>query len=217
MTLNIERLSVDSIDTKPVSVEGWPVESLEDFADHDAATWNYWEAVQCEKCDRLIVGSGGYVACGQPMTEDDEPLLIDEDDDNFDDLNDHECDGSGLAEGPMMNYWYPIRFSADNEDAAKLIANLSLCVVEVNGETGLALTGGGMDFSWEICEAFIRLGHYPPIHFSDLPKESINLSDERKQVVIAMFHANDIAMSWAQSRKERLVGTYGIELKATLK
>ncbi len=33
----------------------------------------------------------------------------------------------------------------------------------------LALTGGGMDFSWEICETYIALGMYPPVAFCELP------------------------------------------------
>ena len=69
---------------------------------------------------------------------------------------------------PMMNYYYPLyhRDSFDSEDAKK-INHLPLCIVYFieSEEYALALTGGGMDLSWQICEAYIRLGYYPPIHF----------------------------------------------------
>jgi hypothetical protein len=72
-----------------------------------------------------------------------------------------------LAEGPMMNYWYPCPAVEDNpQDAATKLLGLPLCVVEVDGEWGLALTGGGMDLTWEIIEAFVRLGQLPPAHFA---------------------------------------------------
>jgi hypothetical protein len=68
------------------------------------------------------------------------------------------------ADGPMMNYFYPVSdyTRGGMEDWAATIADLPLCVVELDGERGLALTGGGMDLSWEIAEAYVRLGYYPP-------------------------------------------------------
>jgi hypothetical protein len=76
------------------------------------------------------------------------------------------------AEGPMMNYWYPLEGISDETEASEAALGLSglpLCVVEVDGSYGLALTGGGMDLSWEIAEAYVRLGMLPPVHFADLP------------------------------------------------
>lgn len=77
------------------------------------------------------------------------------------------------SDGPMMNYFYPVSDYTPggmDEWAAK-IADLPLCVVELDGERGLALTGGGMDLSWEIAEAYVRLGYYPPT-WLDLPAMS---------------------------------------------
>lgn len=83
-------------------------------------------------------------------------------------------------DGPMMNYSYdlPIEFPlhADAHDAAGAIADLPLCII-TEGEGGgpfsdspaLALTGGGMDLSWQICQAYCRLGYLPPIVYCDLP------------------------------------------------
>jgi hypothetical protein len=96
----------------------------------------------------------------------------------------HGCSNYGeqieddLDGGPMMNYAYPLsdRRSYDLEDAV-LIAHLPLVIVERGEGYGyerettyeLALSGGGMDLSWEICEAFMLLGYLPPVHFASLP------------------------------------------------
>jgi hypothetical protein len=76
----------------------------------------------------------------------------------------------GEEDGPMMNYYYelPVFNQIESEAAAKL-DGLPLCLVEVDDRYALALTGGGMDLSWEICEAFMRLGYLPPVSFCDLP------------------------------------------------
>jgi hypothetical protein len=94
----------------------------------------------------------------------------------------------------MMNYAYPLEslridmrgtllgdsvpdsigahgFPTTVHEAAHALRGLPLCIIErLDGEGyELALTGGGMDLSWEICEAFVRLGFLPPVHFCDLP------------------------------------------------
>ena len=96
-----------------------------------------------------------------------EITVEDEDGDESEERND--CTGYLCFEGPMMNYWYPVPIS-DCQEAAKAISHLPLCVVEFeDGQTGLALTGGGMDLRWEICRAHIALGFSPPAEFCDLP------------------------------------------------
>lgn len=93
----------------------------------------------------------------------------------------HETDG---AEGPMMNYYYPLpsHGSFSESDAAKL-EGLPLCLVNFHEQYGdhyegdsdlpewaLALTGGGMDLSWQIAEAHMRLGYMPPLFTCNLPR-----------------------------------------------
>lgn len=80
-------------------------------------------------------------------------------------------------EGPMMNYYYPLpTYDGDPREDCKKLVDLPLCIVEFleedrDGRYALALTGGGMDLSWEICEAFMLLGYVPPAHFAaDLPQ-----------------------------------------------
>lgn len=77
------------------------------------------------------------------------------------------------ADGPMMNYFYPVSdyTPGDMRDWAAKVADLPVCVVEIGDERGLALTGGGMDLSWGIAEAYVRLGYYPPV-WLDLPAMS---------------------------------------------
>ncbi len=64
---------------------------------------------------------------------------------------------------PMMNYAYPLE-SSPPDDWKNLVNNCTC--VEIDGNYYLALTGGGMDFTWEICESYMALGYLPPSHFA---------------------------------------------------
>ena len=70
---------------------------------------------------------------------------------------------------PMMNYIYPLgeNFEVPDDFRVKLV---NTTIVQMGDEYFLALTGGGMDMTWEICESFINLGYYPPVHFCRLPQ-----------------------------------------------
>lgn len=105
--------------------------------------------------------------------------------------------GDEEPEAPMMDYYYPLPDFVDMlrmrgwslEEAGRQVAtDLPLCIVGFGDEEkyGLALTGGGMDLSWEICEAHMRLGYLPPFHFaSHLPRMADLTLDERVRWVIA--------------------------------
>jgi hypothetical protein len=123
------------------AVNGTAVEA--DWTRGYGTEWDYWSALVCDECGELVVSTG-------PESD-----------------HRHEV----LFEGPMMSCYYPIeeRCLGGPEDAARKIAGLPLCVVRVGDQYGLALTGGGMDLSWEIAEAFMRLGHAPPLRYSNLP------------------------------------------------
>ena len=66
---------------------------------------------------------------------------------------------------PMMNFIYSLGgvASVPTDFREKLV---NTTIVEIDGEYYLALTGGGMDMSWEICESYINLGFYPPTYFT---------------------------------------------------
>lgn len=89
------------------------------------------------------------------------------------------------AEGPMMNYYYPLQESAssynanvfgpfdaryDEIEAAYRLRDVSMCLVCLDEEDyALALTGGGMDMTWTIVRAFVLLGYLPPVKFCEAP------------------------------------------------
>lgn len=149
----------DAIDSKPVDFD-----FSEGYDPDGFSGWNYTEAVECDECGQVII---------------------------YEDDHADGCETEGdardlYAEGPMMNYFYPVEIKYE-EAAARDIVDLPLCVVNINGVTGLALTGGGMDLSWEIAEAFIRLGFYPPVHFARLPiMAGHTLTPDREVIIKAM-------------------------------
>jgi hypothetical protein len=71
--------------------------------------------------------------------------------------------------GPINNgMWVLERVTDDYIDRENIITqagklkNLNVAVVHGGGYLGLALTGGGMDLSWQVAAAHVRLGYYPP-------------------------------------------------------
>jgi hypothetical protein len=175
----ISELSCDAIDMQPLDA---------DWSEGYGETWEYYEASACEKCGVLVVSRG--------------------DERHFDIDDRTECDGHvPLAEGPMMNYFYPLSGSVDYYESALKIADLPLCIVDrdMNGDVGLALTGGGMDLSWEICEAFMRLGHLPPAHFADLPGMAGRGSSARDRWIVRGCLATlKVQADWAKRKEARL-------------
>lgn len=117
------------------------------------------------------------------------------------------------AEGPMMSSYWPVseEDSLDENELARLaakIADLPLCVVYVDGTVGLALTGGGMDLSWEIAEAFIRIGYYPPTGLGTLPQTAgMEYTNKRRAIVQALTDAQI-----AESRRLVFTAERNIEL-----
>lgn len=191
MTTNEIRLNCDAIDVTPQNID-WS-----DALGEDMEGWHSYECFECDTCGHQMVATSlGEHECRDLLSEDK-------------DGNPNHCRGTLSSEGPMMNYWYPVKL-ADCEDAAWLIAHLPLCVVEFeDGRTGLALTGGGMDLSWEICEAFIALGYFPPLHFCDLPRMAgRGKSDKDKATIAACQESCRIAEGWAARKRERLAENF---------
>jgi hypothetical protein len=103
----------------------------------------------------------------------------------------NESDG----ESPMMNYFYPIHIgwngSISAEDAQFILSVNHLCLTvirmmdeDIEHEYVLALTGGGMDLRWEICEAFCLLGQIPPSCMADVPDMSGRGMSPRDQWIL---------------------------------
>lgn len=153
---NVDQLSLDATPVERDWSEGW------------GDAWESYEAPTCTEC-------GGYARWDEAAWEwrcaDHGPV-----------------EDRGDGDGPMVNYAYPLPDlgAADNVyDAADRIRDLPLCIIERDGEYELALTGGGMDLSWEICEAYLRLGFAPPLAFCELPRMAGRGSSERDREIIA--------------------------------
>jgi hypothetical protein len=184
-------LSVDALDSKPIDFD-WTSNPLADISEEPGTPWDFWEAVECPKCKRIVVAHAGMTECPGASEEEDDEGNAGED-----------CGEEISAEGPMMNYWYPCDIR-DPEEAARTIADLPLCVVQVGDDYGLALTGGGMDLSWAICEAFVLLGFYPPTHFADLPRMAGPVSKGMRSVVEAMTEGLKIRKGWIDRDIKRM-------------
>jgi len=110
------------------------------------------------------------------------------------DLTEEEQDNEEYF--PMMNYMYPLpkEFEHDMErlfgqlwrsHIKKVLDNTTIVYFAKSEEYFLALTGGGMDFSWEICSSYIGLGYLPPLHFCDLPRmASKDMKDRRNRRIV---------------------------------
>lgn len=186
----VENLYCDNVNATPRDVdwsEGWP------------EAWEFYESVECDgSYDDETIPSHYTDGLGYCQHEGC-PRYGEEDE-------------SGSREGPMMNYYYPLDSEStfgtriDPQEAAQKIADLPLCIVTLtdSGETGLALTGGGMDLSWEICAAYIALGFLPPVHFCDLPRMGKRDTESNRLIVAACRRSCDVAASWAESKSSRL-------------
>lgn len=189
------RLNCDAVECKPVTVD-WAERMGEDMEG-----WRAFEAFTCDECGRVVVASSlGENECRDLLEE---ITVTEEDGSEGEERN--QCRCTIHAEGPMMNYYYPVKIN-DCEEAAKLIAHLPLCVIEFeDGETALALTGGGMDLSWEICEAFIALGYWPPVHFCDLPEMGgRGKSDKDRKTMETCMESCRILEGWTARKRERV-------------
>lgn len=148
--------------------------------DGNGEGWESYEASRCENCGTAYLSGGeGECKCGGHVPE---------------------------TEGPMMNYFYPLPGEPDDlEAAAVAIVDLPLCIVRVGSEYGLALTGGGMDLSWEICEAYMRLGYLPPLDFCHLPGlAGKRLTPRTKWVLDGCERSAKVAEGWAALARSKV-------------
>lgn len=178
--IDVHSLYVDAINVQPIHRDWSTGYDFEGYGD-DEHGWTFFEAVELD--DGRVTDGLGYI--------DDDP------DDSYIDER---------REGPMMNYAYPLPAYRGNPvyDARSLV-HLPLCIVQEGDETFLALTGGGMDLSWEICEAYMRLGYLPPLHFADLPRMAgRGESPDDRTIIAACKRSAEVAIGWAQRTLENL-------------
>lgn len=109
---------------------------------------------------------------------------------------------------PMMNYYYPLpNFRLDPGEAQTILEFHAgaVVLVEYAEKPVLALSGGGMDLSWDICEAFMLLSYLPPVHFCDLSDMAGMKYDERNRWILAGCRASLlIQIGWNQRKINKL-------------
>lgn len=66
------------------------------------------------------------------------------------------------SRAPMMNCYYPVPHTRGVDTRVLDGTNCTLVLLGGGGQGALVLNGGGMDFSWRIADAHIRLGLLPP-------------------------------------------------------
>jgi hypothetical protein len=106
---------------------------------------------------------------------------------------------------PIYNVLYPLpeQFAVPRDFRDRL-NNMTIVRVE-NEEYGLALTGCGMDFTWEICESYMRLGYYPPASMCRLPQMAGRGSSKLDKTIIAACLASvDAATTRLRFTREHL-------------
>jgi len=110
----------------------------------------------------------------------------------------------------MMNYAYPLPEYHISNDACSDQALLdteggAAVLVSIGEEYYLALAGGGMDLSWDICLAYMLLGYLPPVHFCGLPGFAGKKLDAKAQWVIdGCRESCRLAAMWAQQKIKKL-------------
>lgn len=208
------RLHVGFVDAKPENYDFGTAQTDED----GNPAWDYIDAVKCNDCHNWIVDDTdhGFInAEGDPVPAEALMAAHELEDDGLDEwaaANGFEhCPryGDGYlefdsAEGPMMNYRYPISDQLYTSAHAHAIADLNLCLVQTSDSaTYLALTGGGMDMSWDICAGYVRLGFLPPSHF-ELPEfAGMTLDAPTALTIAAVERSNEVLAQWALSRQSR--------------
>lgn len=114
---------------------------------------------------------------------------------------------------PMMNYRYPLpdfKEKGLSEEEIKKALNRAGAVTLVedleSNEKYLALTGAGMDFSWDIVKGYVNLGFAPPAHFCrDLPRfAGDRLTQENKEAILACRKSLEAQSLWNQRGLEKL-------------
>lgn len=184
---------------KARKIERPAIKTLHADSVHTISTWVSWSelpaesytaygANRCEECGAVIVLQAG--GGGEPHRDLEHGV---------------SCHGYVYNfEGPAMNYYYALPGSYTADDAKK-IEHLPLCLIEWADGSGrdgwaLSLTGGGMDLSWEIAEAFMCLGELPPLKYAGrLPDMSGKSGAGARYVLAGARKSIQVARNWLKN------------------
>ncbi len=117
---------------------------------------------------------------------------------------------------PMMNYYYPLPYYEGDPEEDQLtlyqssanVVLVSMMGVDEDDDTyALALSGGGMDLSFDICHAYILLGYAPPTQFCDLPDFAgqNNRREPFASIIKACLRSVEAVVQRAERAKEKLL------------
>lgn len=189
VTDDISEIDVDELNHECVQNDSHDYDWSEGYPE----TWEYREVEDCDECERPCICHGSQRVCSN-----EECSLYDEPQD------------TDYSEGPMMNYYYPLPDRPEDHEVVLALDGLPLCVVDFAHESVLALTGGGMDLSWEICEAFIRFGYLPPTKYAGLPAMAGRGKSARDKKIIEACRASvasaQRALGWPLAELDRIEG-----------
>jgi hypothetical protein len=109
---------------------------------------------------------------------------------------------------PIYNYLYPLTEMRHEPGDAQAILDenpVATTVVLVNDTPFLALTGCGMDMTWDVVKSYVLLGLLPPLHFCDLPVfAGHKLSELDRATVKACLKTCEVVKGMAEQRAEDL-------------
>lgn len=194
-----------------IVVEGtfYDGDDIRTMADEEADTL-LTTPTECPDPESRAEGCSGGTGCPEWEAQNGELMFWQRARDMFDD-----GDAPDSAEGPMMNYFYVLeegRYWSRSVDLAEWAAKLDglpLCAVTVGEDAGLALTGGGMDLSWEIAEAHLRLGYRPP-QWLRLPEMGGRGRSEADQAIVRAVVRTQRDVAWRANREASImVERYG--------
>lgn len=220
MSADVDTLRVDAVSAVPFDVVS--------YSDRYNPVSGVYEAVYCEKCHDLIFLSPGEGNCKHYEVDTDTGYAILPPCDfsghhgiagpcehctdstgpegvGLCMCKDAKCDGwVPLCEGPASTWFYPIPGS-DWDAYAKAVAHLPICILELhNGDLGFALTGGGMDLSWELAGAYVACGYLPPSELRLPRMGGLRLTGWRSDVFKAMRRSIEVHQNWLSNASDRL-------------
>lgn len=131
-------------------------------------------------------------------------------------LTEQELEDFREQQAPMMNYFYPLTeygsFPSDKpEQAAYHLWKKAGAVTLVRllgdypgrSEYGLALTGGGMDLTWDIAEGYMLMGYLPPFHYTRLPNfAGQGNSTQNKWILAGCRRSINVMEGWTEARRK---------------
>lgn len=114
---------------------------------------------------------------------------------------------------PMMCFYWPLAdtdyYGSDESAVARAVSDAGCCVlVEVDGEYGIALTGGGKDLSDHIVRAYANAGYMPPLALTTSAYAWRRLTDAERTTIA------ERTTEWCEHTTDRVRRAACIEVPA---